>query len=59
MRKSISNFKALNENELGAVNGGIWQWIVGGLGFLAGDAWSHSDQISSGIKKRKKKGYGY
>ncbi|WP_396415911.1 class IIb bacteriocin, lactobin A/cerein 7B family [Lactiplantibacillus plantarum] len=52
-------FRHCKKNELSKVNGGIWQWIVGGLGFLAGDAWSHSDQISSGIKKRKKKGYGY
>lgn len=56
--KNINNFQALQKNELSKVNGGIGQWIVGGLGFLAGDAWSHSDQISSGIKKRKKKGYG-
>ncbi|WP_338816326.1 CPBP family intramembrane glutamic endopeptidase [Lactiplantibacillus argentoratensis] len=28
MRKSISNFKALNEKELGAVNGGICEELI-------------------------------
>jgi hypothetical protein len=44
----LDKFPALTEKELQDMNGGAWPLVLLVVGYLAWDAWSHSDQIIKG-----------
>lgn len=45
-----NKYTLLDDNDLSKINGGFWPAVVVG-GWLAHEAYKHSDQIASGFSK--------